>query len=288
MATKKRNSIFKLPSGRNLGYSEFGDSQGKPLLYFHGWPTSRLQAQYYDRLAKKLRIRLIAIDRPGYGLSSFQKKRTLLDWPDDVLALTKKLKIKKFSIIGVSGGGPYAAVCAYKIPQHLRKVAIVVGLAPTYIKGILDDTPLLSKLGWANYAQIPVLRKFAASLHFLNAKYGPAFGLHRFLFGAKSDQKILASAKLRKLQRTAYKEAFRTGYKGVEQDLQLYTQYWGFNLKNITAKVLLFYGAADKNLSLKMGQYYAEEIPHSQLIVYPNEGHLVSWTHAEEILKNLL
>ena len=67
--------------------------------------------------------------------------------------------------------------------------------------------------------------------------------------------------------------------------MQLYTHYWGFNLKNITAKVLLFYGAADKNLSLKMGQYYAAEIPHSQLIVYPNEGHLVSWTHAEEILR---
>lgn len=283
-----KSKVVKLFDGRNLGYSEFGDSNGTPLLYFHGWPTSRLQAQSYDDIANKLKIRIISIDRPGYGLSEFQENRTLLDWPDDILELANQLKINKFSIIGVSGGGPYAAVCAYKIPDKLKSAGIVVGLAPTYIKGLLEGTSNLSKFGWENYAKYPLLRKFSTLLHFFNAKYGPSLGLRRFMFGAKADKKILSDANVRKMVKNAYQEAFRNGYEGVELDLKLYTNDWGFNLKNIKSKVFLFYGEDDKNVSIKMGKYYAAQISNSKLIVYPNEGHLISKTHAEEILKTFI
>jgi pimeloyl-ACP methyl ester carboxylesterase len=112
---------IKLLDGRVLVYREYGDSQGKPLFFFHGWPSSRLRGDHFDQAAKSAKIRLISIDRPGYGLSDFKENRTLLDWPDDVVELADKLKINKFAIVGVSGGGPYAAVTAYKIPDRITK-----------------------------------------------------------------------------------------------------------------------------------------------------------------------
>lgn len=283
-----KSEVIKLSDGRNLSYSEFGDPHGQALLYFHGWPTSRLQAQSYHQLAKKLKIRIISIDRPGYGLSTFKENRELLDWPNDILELTNQLKINKFSIIGISGGGPYAAVCAHKIPQRLKKVAIVVGLAPTYVKGLLNGTSTLSKFAWKNYAKYPLLRKFSALLHYLNAKYGPSLGLHRFMFGAKADKKILSDIKVRKMVKNAYQEAFKNGYKGVELDLKLYTNDWGFNLKSIKSKIFLYYGGDDKNVSVKMGKYYAMQIKNSKLTIYQGEGHLISRTHAREILTELI
>ena len=245
----RTDHVIKIRDGRRLGYAEYGDSNGKPLFYFHGWPTSRLQAQLMEKMAEKLHARIISIDRPGYGLSTFKKDRTLLDWSDDVVELADQLKIKKFAVMGVSGGGPYAAVCAYKIPERLTKVGVVVGMAPTYIPGILDGTSLLAKIGWANYAKFPPLRRVAAFLHYINTKYGSSLGLHRFLFGAKSDQKIYADPNIRQAARRNYKEAFRTGYKGAELDLKLYTNNWGFNLKDIKAKVHLWYGEDGRKIA---------------------------------------
>src|SRR5690242_15693615 len=113
------NNTIKLKNGYVLGYAEYGDPQGKPIFYFHGWPSSRFQAKVLDAIARKLNIRIFSVDRPGYGLSDFQPNRTLLDWPGTVTELGDKLGLNKFAVMGVSGGGPYAVVCAYKIPERL-------------------------------------------------------------------------------------------------------------------------------------------------------------------------
>lgn len=278
---------IQLKDGRTLGFSEYGDLKGQPIFYFHGWPTSRLQARYIDSAAKKLKIRLISIDRPGYGLSSFKKNRTLLQWSDDVTEFADKLSIKTFGVMGVSGGGPYAAVCAYRIPKRLTRVAIVVGLAPTYIPGLLDNIPLISKIGWEGYAKIPFFRTMATLLHYLTAKYGPA-GLYRYLFAAKADREVYLDPRVREATKKNFQESFKNGYKGVELDLKLYTTNWGFNIREIKAKVFLFYGEEDKSVSLAMGKYYASQIQNSRLKMYPGEGHLISRTHIDEILRTLI
>jgi pimeloyl-ACP methyl ester carboxylesterase len=276
-----------LKDGRKLGYAEYGDAKGKHLFFFHGWPTSRLHGKRFGEAGKKLRIRVISVDRAGYGLSDYKKNRTLLDYPDDILELADHLNLNKFAVVGVSGGGPYAAVCAYKIPERLTKVGIVVGLAPTYVPGILDGMPWLTKLGWANYGKYPLLRTSASVLHYLNSKYGPHLGMYRFFFGAKSDKKIFADSNARKLTLEGVKEAFRTTYKGAEMDLKLYTTSWGFDLIKIKVPVYLWYGGDDQNVTLAMGKYYASKIPSSKLVIYSKEGHLCQITHAEEILKTL-
>ena len=278
--------IIQLGGGRRLGFAQYGDPKGKPLFYFHGWPASRLSAAYYDILANKLNIRIIAPDRPGFGLSDFQPNRTLLDWPDDVRVLADHLKIKKFAVMGVSGGGPYAAVCAYKIPERLTNVGIVVGLGlisgPESVGGLL----WLSKVGWLTF-QYPLVRKASAYLQYLNARYGLFAGLNRLAWG-RADRKLLDDASMSRRLSATGREGFRQGYKGPEFDLKLFTSDWGFDLKNIRAKTYLWYGEKDQNASLAMGKHYASKIKGSKLTVYPREGHLISVTHAPEILHTLI
>lgn len=283
----KKTDTITLDGGRVLGFSQYGDLKGKPLFYFHGWPASRLSAEVYDAIGKRLHIWIIAPDRPGYGISDFQKDRTLLDWPDDVVALADTLKIKKFAVIGVSGGGPYAAVCAYKIPKRITRAGIVVGLSPVFGKEAFHGMMWMSKIGWENFGRYPWLRKYSTMLQLLNTRYGPALGLHRFLFGSKTDKKLNDDAKLRDRTRQTMKEAFCRGYQGPELDLKLYTEDWGFELEGIHSNVFFWYGADDKNVSLNMGKHYKGKIPNSKLTVYPGEGHLISLTHAEDILRTL-
>lgn len=96
----KENTTLKLSDGRILGYAQYGDPNGVPLFFFHGWPSSRLQGIMLHEAGKKLGVRIISPDRPGFGLSTYDPKRILLDWPQDVLEIADHLKIKKFAVLG--------------------------------------------------------------------------------------------------------------------------------------------------------------------------------------------
>ena len=76
------DNMIKLADGRVLGYAEYGDSLGYPIFYFHGGQESRLSSKFMDSVANNLNIRVISPDRPGVGLSTFQKNRQFLDWGD--------------------------------------------------------------------------------------------------------------------------------------------------------------------------------------------------------------
>ncbi len=278
------NRTVNLSDKRKLGFAEYGDLHGFPLFFFHGWPSSRLQASIFDSRAKKLGIHVISVDRPGYGLSDLKKNRQLLDWPDDVSELADQLKIGKFSILGNSGGGPYSAVCAYKIQNRIVKAGISVGLAPVYIKNILDELPLMGKIGWANYAQVPLLPYISSEILAIESKYFS--WLTTYAYAAKVDRLVWKNLKGYDRLRNN-KEAFRQGVMGAVEDLKIYSHEWGFDMTRISCSVDLWYGEKDKNVPLSMGEYYHSHIPNSHLIIYPNEGHTLVVNHLDEILTAL-
>ncbi len=91
---------IQLSDGRTLAYLDIGNPEGRPLFYFHGGPGSRLEGLLFDELNQQLGIRMIALDRPGFGLSDFQKDRTYLDWSNDVSELADQLRIDQFAVLG--------------------------------------------------------------------------------------------------------------------------------------------------------------------------------------------
>lgn len=139
MTQPRIDTAMRLADGRLRGFAEYGDPQGRPIMPFHGLPGSRLIWRRLpgDPLAPGLRF--IAPDRPGYGNSDAEPGPTLLDWADDAAALADRLRIGRFSLLGVSGGGPGASACAWKMPQRLVRVGVVAGAAPTDAPGVLAD-----------------------------------------------------------------------------------------------------------------------------------------------------
>ena len=131
MTATRAATIVRLDDGRELAFREFGDPTGTPVFAFHGTPGSQRMFAPLDESARRLGVRLIAPDRPGYGNSDYVSDRRLLDWPRDVVALADFLGIAKFGVFGVSGGGPHAAVCAHRLAPRLLGAAIVCGIAET-------------------------------------------------------------------------------------------------------------------------------------------------------------
>ncbi len=276
--------LFKSSNGKSVCFAQYGDLAGSPLVYFHGWPSSRLEAKKYDPIAKKLGIRIIAPDRPGYGRSDFVPGSSFLDWAKITTELASALSIRKFSIVGNSGGGPYAVLCAYYIPHKIHKLGITVGLAPTNIDGVLEGMALWNKIIWRSYHYVPPLLFLSPLIHYLKQTLFPRDVSEAY--PAKKDNDYF-TYELKQAYIENRREAYRQGIWGASHDLKLYTSAWNIDFKKIHSKVFLWYGALDKNVSIAMGEFYRDHIPSSKLIVFPKCGHMVLLKHTEEIFQTL-
>src|SRR5256885_8233961 len=117
-------------AGGRLAYCEYGDPSGIPVLFCHGWPSSRTMGELTDAAARELGVRIISPDRPGIRDSSFQPNRELIDWPDVVQELADHLALERFRVFAISGGAPYAYATAWKIPDRVASIAIASGAPP--------------------------------------------------------------------------------------------------------------------------------------------------------------
>ena len=261
---------LRLADGRRLGYTEYGEPTGTPVVYFHGFPSSRLDWRLFhdQHVLAALNVRLIAPDRPGFGLSDFQRRRRLVDWPRDVVALADSLGIGRFSVLGISGGGPYAAACAAKLGERVHKTATVCGMGPADAPNVRDGA------SWSLPGMNPLMRGFTLWLTALGLKRDPAQFLERSkAILSVQDRELLENAELADLFIEGMVEAFRNGVKGANYEAGLYTHPWGFSLGEISTEVHLWHGGLDANVPLTIGRFMAEAIPGCHATFLEDEGH---------------
>jgi len=265
-----------------------GKKDAKPLFHFHGFPGSRLEATVLSELdIDKLNVRIIGIDRPGMGISDFQEGRTLLDWPDDVVELADFLGIDKFIAEGISGGGPYAAACAFKIPERLHSCGIISGLAPKNLEtekriGMFTMIRVFPWLFWL------MMWFQARSFKDLETAEKSLVKIEKKL--PEADKEILRNPTFRSSFIEDSIESFRQGFKGVYQEGKIYSKSWDFNIGDISPnlKVCLWHGEADLNVPVSMGYAMCKAIPNCTGKFYPEEGHFsVVFNYFEEIITSL-
>ena len=289
MTTTRTNQTLQLNDGWRLGYAEYGLPEGKPVIYFHGNPGSRLDGQMLDEAALvRLKVRLIAPDRPGIGLSDFQPNRTLDDWPRDVVALADALGLERFAVMGLSGGGPYVSVCALKIPERLTAAAIVSGAGPISVPGLTKGMD-----AGRFYLQGARLHPWLAQLFLELMKSGLEASRHSATPGAPpgmpaADVAALACPGVSQAYFAMLEESWRTGTRGVAWDAVILARPWGFRLEEITLPVHLWHGEVDNMVPVAMGRYVAQAIPKCEAKYYPDEGHVsLLANHLEEIVNVL-
>ena len=283
---KKTNCKIQISDGRTLSYAEYGVPDGRPVFYFHGFPGSRFDWQLFgdDQLLKEMNARILAPDRPGYGFSDSLSHRTILDWPADVVELADALNMNRFAVLGVSGGGPYAAACAKEIGDRLTATGIVSGMGPSNSPGMKDG------VSWTLPGLPGIIRKAILMLTSMGLRKNPDTFLARSRETlAEVDRMLLTEPTLADAFVLGLQEAFRRGIGGADQEARLYTHPWGFDLHAISAQVHLWHGDQDLNVPVSVGRFIAESLPDCRATFLESEGHLtVARNHLKEILKPLL
>lgn len=278
---------LRLRDGRLLGYAEWGDPAGKPVLYFHGLHSSRLALYQTPAFFAAHGVRFITVDRPGIGLSSYQPSRTLLDWPTDVAQLADALGLTRFAILSLTGGGMYALACAAALPDRLTGVACVSPSAPLGVPGISvpGATGRLMRLArrapwalWAVYALLaPRLRRDPQRITRLLGS-----GL------SEPDAQVAARPEVQQMQIAMFLEAFRSGYRGEVRDVVIATRPWGVRFEEIALAVRLWDGDQNRLVPPSHAQYLAYALPNAQLRILSGGAYTVIVDHMEEIVREIV
>jgi pimeloyl-ACP methyl ester carboxylesterase len=274
-AVLKTEQTMPLPDGRTLGFAEYGSGEGQVLVYCHGYPGSRLEAAALSAHAAEAHVRLISLDRPGYGCSSFQERRSLLDWPQDLVALTERLGIDRFAVLGVSGGAPYALACASQIPERLLSCGIVSGIGPLTLgtAGMSRQNRLVLFLAHRSpWLLTPLLSATARS--FGDEEHARKAVTKAIRHMGKPDREaLLAHGFVEGLVASA-RETYHQGVRGAVYEGRLYGRDWGFRLQDIAFRSLcLWHGARDTNVPIGMARGMAGKLAGCTATYYPDEGH---------------
>ena len=267
--------IFAMNSKRQLGYREYGDPNGAPLIYCHGTPSCRLEGALVDKAAQRHGYRVIAVDRPGMGLSHYYQGRTITDWPQDVAALADHLKLSRFGLAGHSGGGPFILACAATLHARLD---FVIGFCPFGPPSLGQDGASGLNAVDQFYAGLtrrwPWLMEVSFAPLGWCARHWPRFFNWVFKNGlGPADAQTFQDPDFRAQLRTLICEAFREGAKGPAQDAMLAYQDWGFDLRDIQMPVHLWFGDQDGFVPLELANRLIQSIPQTHVHWMDGAGH---------------
>ena len=286
--SKSEGRQLRLPDGRWMGYVLYGDPQGSSLLAIHGTPGARIMMQPAQPYALQNGICLIAPDRPGYGLSSACPNYSFAQWAADIEVLLAFLKIDKFRLFGVSGGGPFATALAALIPDRVLGVALVSPVG-------LFDEQVRKSWSWRHYLSFGLLPhyQFLTKLLVALTRFllfsGPSLFVKIFAVSLGAPDRLIISNPLyREPLLDAFREGLRGGGEGVFEDLRLFGSPWQLPLEKITMPVLLWQGLEDRMVPAQAALKLARSLSAGQTVELPGQGHFWVFEHFEEVLERLM
>lgn len=278
-----------LRDGRRLGYAVYGDPHGQPVFYFHGFPGSRLEAGLAGATAAKLGVRLVAADRPGFGLSQFKPGRTIPQWSDDIEQLADALGFARFAALGVSGGGPYLLACARGLAHRLTAAGIFCGLGPLDQHGATAGMIPLNRLSLALAKRLPFSAKVVARLVSFVVRSAPNRALEHFARGLPApDREVLLDSECRDLFIRTYLEALRQGVRGPARELVLFARPWGFALEEVSRPIHFWHGELDTIVPPALARAQQRGLRECRIRFFASEAHFsVVMHHMGEMLSVL-
>jgi pimeloyl-ACP methyl ester carboxylesterase len=288
-----RENFVEVGQDAVVAFEEYGDPHGIPVLFCHGWPSSRTMARLTDEPARALGVRIISPDRPGISGSTLKVDRKLSDWPGTVERLLDHLCLGEFRILAISGGAPYAYATAAAMSERVRAIAIVGGALP--LLEITNTAGLLPLYRWmlALYRIRPHLlrRLFHLARPFLSVRPPVRFRplMLKMLLLRPCDAESLRDAAAFEAIFESQRRAWRVSAEGVMADAQIYAEPWGFAVEDIHVPVRFWHGTEDRAFSVRLAEELANRFSNCKARYVQNAGHYsLPIRHMREILEDLI
>lgn len=283
----KLDLVHCLPDGRRLGYCEYGDPDGLVLVALHGTPGSRYKFGVADAEARRLGLRLISPDRWGYGMSDAPRGTVRLgDYAADIDSLLAELGVDRFGVVGISGGGPYAAALASQLPGRVDALALVAPVAPVDRAEQRNGVSLFHRFAFRGLPRLPG----AVSLAFTYFRgiliASPWWAVRTMASRAgRPDRKLLADPEISADLVRTFRAGLARGVTGAAIDMGCFSRDWEIDLGALRMSGRMWLGAMDRNVPLAAARQLARTISGMKLVEVEGAGHFWVTRHYPEVLE---
>jgi pimeloyl-ACP methyl ester carboxylesterase len=281
-----KDGRLTLPDGRTVTWRLWGEEEHSAILRLQGTPGSRLSHHPDPTLWRDLGVRMLMMDRPGFGGSTRLPGHGLRAVADDLARLLDAHGLDRAPVVAFSGGGPHALALAARHPDRVDAVTVVVGAAPflpgerARLVGVNAAGLEAADQGWE------ALHRYLAGIR---ERVLADAGSRGVLADAPPpDRKIMADPAWQRIDRANSREALRQGAEGWTDEVLALVREWDFEPAQVQACVTWWHGSDDANAPLSAAQRVLAQVRQSQLHVWHNQGHFASITHEGAIIRELL
>lgn len=276
--------------GRVIGARLAGAGDGPLVVYMHGAPSSRRDVDFLHERSAQRGVRLVGIDRPGFGIST-PMPFTFRSVAQDAGIVADALGAQRFAVFGQSSGVPYALATAALLGDRVTAVATGGGMMPflpgsagfaslsegeqrgVMLAGI-DDAEAERLLAEAD---LPTVEQLAMT----DGEIEAAWMAHL----SPADQRVFAAG-LGRLMGPTMREALRQGQVGWARDNLVRMPRWDFDLADVAAPATIWIGVEDA-INVEGARWLARQVPSAVLRELPGHGHFVGLGLWSEVLDSL-
>ena len=251
--------------GRVLRAHDSGDQGGDvrlTIIWHHGSPQSGALLAPLLAAATERGIRLVSYGRPSYGGSTPRPGRSVASAAEDVAAVADELGLGRFAVMGASGGGPHALACAALLPDRVTGVVSLAGLAPFDADGIDWFAGMASDGASLRAAE---RGRDARERYERTAEFDPGSFIERDYDALAGTWSALGDD---------VGVAAKAGPDGIIDDDVAYVTPWGFDVREVSAPVLLVHGGRDRVVPPSHSEWLAAHCPRAELWARPEDGHV--------------
>jgi non-heme chloroperoxidase len=266
-----------LKDGVEIYYKDWGNPQGQPVTFSHGWPLNadNWDAQMFFLGSQGYRV--IAHDRRGHGRSSQPwDGNDLTTYADDLHQLIEHLDLKNITMVGHSTGGGEVARYVGKYGTDRVKKAVLIGAITPLMLQTESNPEGLPRSVFDGFREAMVKDR---AQFFYDVPSGPFFGFNR-----------PSATRSEGLVQSWWQQGMQAGFKNTYDCIEAFSETdLTEDLKKMDIPVLLLHGDDDQVVPLKAAAEKAIKVlPKGTLKVYPGGPHALPNVNADEVNKDIL
>lgn len=277
-------------TARVLAADDLGDPVGTPIVLLHGTPDSRLARHPDPSITRSLGVRLVAVDRPGFGHSTVDPDASPTGYSRDIVALLDHLDLSSAHVLAWSAGAIWALGAAAGAPDRVRSVTAVGGLVPfeAFADQAVRDVAGEARLGMIETAEelgASAAAEMIAPLLVPDPITPQAALEHRREIG---DASISAIPGADVHMAAAICDAVRNGTVGLIRDVTVQLAPSGVDLGAVSVPTRFVTGVDDTTCPPAFAHWFAAQIPGATTEIVPDAGHGLLLTYWHDILARIV